>query len=156
MKGKSLIVLILILVAVIGCSVIAAAYIVDGSGNTLELAEDGTPYEQEVTIENMLPGQEEKREYKSSVTGSGTFSVRFERGEVTDLNEYLTFTVVVGDEVLCSGAAEECFGETFTVQVSGEFSFSVSFAMPENVGNGAQGKVSEFGIVYTLEGGAQA
>lgn len=155
MKGKSLIILIVILVAVIGCSVIAAAYIVDG-GNTLELAEDGTPYEETVEIDNLLPGQSVRREYTSSVSGSGTFSVRFENGEKSGLNEYLTFTVAVGEEELYNGDAAGCFGEVFTAEVSGEFSFSVSFVMPESVGNDAQGEESDFTIIYTLEGGAQA
>lgn len=156
MKGKSLIVLILILVAVMGCSVIAAAYIVDGSDATLELAADGTPYEETVTIDKMLPGQAQTRSYTSSVSGSGSFSVSFERGDVSDLNEYLNFTVTVNDEEICSGSADECFGKTFTTSVSGEFSFSVSFVMPETVENEAQGKETEFTILYTLEGGAQA
>lgn len=153
MKGKALIGLIAILAGLLVCTGIASEYILDNNSGALELSQDGEPYVETVRADNMVPGKSETFSYTAEAQGDATFSVRFVAGNVSDLNEYLTFTVVVNGETLYNGAAAGCFGEAVTAQVSGEFTFSVTYLLAESVGNEAQGLASEFTIEYALEAG---
>lgn len=156
MKGKSLILLIVLVAAVAVCTGLASAYLLGNAGGEMQMFENGEPFSDSVRIENLVPGQSQSSDYTAEAPNGSVLTIEFTKGAEDALDEFLTVTVTVNEETLYEGSMSECYGTPYTADVSGEFTFSVSYSLDSSVGNAAQGLISEFTVVYTLEGGDQA
>ena len=91
-------------------------------------------------------------QHSAKAEGAAIFTVAPERGSESELDPFLRVKVVVNGETAFDGTAEEFFVKgKAEIGVDGSFTFSVTYTLPESVGNEAQGKSSELKIIYSLK-----
>ena len=151
MKKSSLIVLIVAIAVVLVCTGLGAAYLLTNHSTSLALEGVGDTFSEEVAIDGLVPGQERTCSYKGKTDAPADFTVTL-TGDDGALTECLSVRVEVGDTVVCEGALADVLGKEYRAKVEGEFSFTVTYSMAEEVGNEAQGAACKVTAQYRLEG----
>ena len=151
MRHKSLVGLIIVVVAVLACTCIGAVYIVDKSNDPL-IEQDGGTYSETVSLGNMAPGEEYAVHYTADGGVGSAFNVRVSGGEAGSLSDYVTIAVNVNGENVYTGTYADCAETGVSCSVSGKFDFDVIFMLDASVGNEAQGLACEIITEYSLEG----
>ncbi len=151
MKGKSLAVVLSVVAVLLIGTVIAAAVILK-SDTGFDLKNNAAPVTETVRLEGLLPGESKTTQHSAKAEGAAIFTVAPERGSESELDPFLRVKVVVNGETAFDGTAEEFFVKgKAEIGVDGSFTFSVTYTLPESVGNEAQGKSSELKIIYSLK-----
>ena len=152
MKSKSLIVLLIVLVAALACTGIGAAYIMsNASGEEIEFTENGEAISDEFRMENLRPGESRTITYKAASNGAAVFQVTFEGDQENKLNRQISISVLVNDEyVLEQKPFAECVKTGVSCDVDGDFTFSIIYTLNKDAGNEVQGVASDIVAYYTL------
>ena len=155
MKRKN--VLSLILLCAISVTIFAGWAVVSNTGNSLqmELNRDGTSQKTlEITESDFVPGEE--RTYELKLVGSEgayDFTLSFRQKESGTLQNYLYVTVKAGDVQQKKSLRELLAGETLRFRSDADV-LVLTYSMPKEVGNEAQGAVASFDLTITAARGA--
>lgn len=150
MKAKSLIVLIVIVAVVAVCTGIAAAFILGRSDGELVLEPDGEPVSEAVAFGNMIPGESKSTEYSVKNSGTSVFSVTFTSDEESILADYVVVGFTVNGEPVGEKQLSDCFQTGFSCDVSGDFTFALTYTLGLDAGTDVMGAAVGISVVYSL------
>ena len=151
MSKRSIVILIVALAVVAVAASIGAAYVVEKENSGMALTSAGEEFTDSARIEGLLPGQSSVQEYKAHSPGGATFTLSLTGGHFSDLGRYLHVSIKLNGKELYDGAYLYCKGVIYTAKVSGDFTFSVTYSLPEDAGNGAQGKECDIVLHCSLQ-----
>lgn len=137
MGKKAVAILITALAVITICTAVGAAYLVQSKDSELVLEDAGDAFSDSVEIEGFVPGQAAERTFKAQAPKGAVFTLLL-RGE-GELCDFLRVSLTINGEEVFSGAFAEYNGAAAVREVSGEFEFTLSYSLPSDAGNGAQG-----------------
>lgn len=140
MSKKQIAILIIAVAVTVAAASVGTAYVVVTGNSELALDGAGDEFTASARIDGLLPGQSSTSEYKAHAPADAVFTILLSGGAGDDLGRYLDVTVSVNGNALYSGNYLSCRGVIFTADVSGDFTFSITYSLPQSVGNSAQGK----------------
>lgn len=148
MKKAATIVGIAVLAVLVSLSVVLIVQAATAGPTKVELSQDGAATE-DFRITNFLPGDSREKEYSVNCPRQdGSLSVAFSAGEEDGLLPYVNVKLTAGETVLFDGALENLIGEAKSCGVSGETLVTITYSMPLDVGNEAQGAGLDVHIVF--------
>ena len=151
MSKKAIVILIVAMAVVAVAASIGVAYVIEREDSGMALTSAGDEFTDSARIEGMLPGQSSVQEYKANAPGGATFILSLMGGHSSDLARYLHVSIKLNGTELYGGAYLGCKGVIYTAKVSGDFTFSVTYSLPQDVGNGAQSKECDITLYCSLQ-----
>ena len=151
MSKKATAVLITALIAVIAATCVGVAYVMVNEGSDLTLDGAGDGFADPARIERLLPGQSYTQEYTAKAPKSAVLTISLTGGHSPDLSGHLNVTIVADGKQLYDGNYLYCRGVIYTAEVSGDVTFSVTYTLPQDADNSAQGKSCSITAHCTLQ-----